>query len=56
MTMNPGKVHQTVCANGRVAKDTISASRETATAALRCAGVITAAESSTGDLWRTVCT
>ena len=49
MSTNPGKAAQIVCANGSVAKHAISATREIASAALACAGVIIAAETSTGD-------
>lgn len=46
MRMNPGKVPQTVRENGSVAKQVVSASRKTASAALRWPGVGMAAESS----------
>src|SRR5947209_19906081 len=54
--MKPGKLIQTSCANGRVARHATSMSSTTAAAALLCPVVAGAAESNAGEFRRTLST
>src|SRR5256885_16809076 len=54
--MKPGKLIQTSCANGRVARHATSTSSTTAAAALVCPVVAGAAESNAGGFRRTLST
>src|SRR5438034_3653209 len=54
--MKPGKLIQTSCANGTVARHATSTSSTTAAAALVCPVVAGAAESNAGEFRRTLST